>query len=150
MTDTHDRGNTGYLAFDPGVSTGYAEYNDNGEITRLGILRSLEELEEYLATTELRPRVVICEDYIIHSPRQLAAHKGSKVQTTRAIGMVRMMCRVWGSKFVLQSPRILSIGFTWAKVRRPRDSAHRDTHDQFAHAHGTYYLVKNGIKKVLG
>jgi len=138
-----------YLAFDPGTSTGWCAFDEEGEITAKGIERSIDALIDYLIDLDNfepanRPRVVIVEDYRIFSKRA-KAHIGSQVPTVQAIGMIRNYAKRWSAEYVLQPSSILPIAEKWSGVPLPKD--HSISHDIAAYNHGIYYLQRNGIIK---
>lgn len=133
-----------YLAFDPGVSTGWASFDESGEVTAKGIVRGLDNLIDFLADREEIPRVVIYEGYRVFG-HKAKAHIGSKVETVQAIGMIKVYASKWGAKLVEQPSSILAIAQLWSGVRLP--SNHDKSHDIAAYNHGVYYLQKNNIRK---
>jgi hypothetical protein len=135
--------NVTYLEFAPGVSTGWAGFDRNGEVVSKGILRGLDALIDFLQECD-RPDLVIYEDYII-LPHKAKAHIGSKGETIQAIGIIKAACRQWGVPYETQRANIMSIAEKWSGVKLP--SNHDRSHDISAYNHGVYYLQKNGIRK---
>jgi hypothetical protein len=133
-----------YLVFDPGLSTGWASFNQEGEITSKGILRGLDELISFLSDREDYPDVVIYEGYRVFG-HKAKAHIGSKVEAVQAIGMIKVYASRWKAEIVEQPSSILSIAQLWSGVRLP--SNHDKSHDIAAYNHGVYYLQKSGIRK---
>jgi len=135
-----------YLAFDPGISTGWASFDTTGEGRSKGILRGLDELMDWLSDrpAEVIPAVVICEDYRVFG-HKAKAHTGSRVETVQAIGMIKVYAKKWGAELVLQPSSILTIAQLWSGARLP--SNHDKSHDIAAYNHGVYYLQKCGIRK---
>lgn len=130
-----------YLAIDPGVSTGYATFDSKGTLLSKGILRSLDELMDFLQ--EQSPiDTIICEDYRVYG-HKAKAHTGSRVETVQAIGMVKVYANKWGAKLVLQPASILPIAQKFSGINLP--SNHKLSHDFAALNHGIYYLTKEGI-----
>lgn len=133
-----------YLAFDPGVSTGWASFDESGQVTAKGILRGLDALIEFLAERERIPTVVICESYRVFG-HKAKAHIGSRLETSQAEGMIKAYAARWKAEFVSQPSSILSIAQLWSGVKLP--SNHDKSHDIAAYNHGVYYLQKNGIRQ---
>ena len=133
-----------YLVFDPGLSTGWASFNQEGEITSKGILRGLDELISFLSDREDYPDVVIYEGYRVFG-HKAKAHIGSKVEAVQAIGMIKVYASKWRAEIVEQPSSILTIAQLWSGVKLP--SNHDKSHDIAAYNHGVYYLQKNNIRK---
>jgi hypothetical protein len=131
-----------YLAFDPGVSTGVCRFDKTGDETELKILRSLDELADYLEECE-PASVVIYESYRIFG-KKTQAHIGSDVPSAQAIGMIAAKARKWNAKIVNQPSNILTIAQLWTGVKIP--SNHKESHDIAAFLHGAYYLTQQGIR----
>lgn len=132
-----------YLCFDPGISTGWARFDNEGQITEKGILRGLDALADFLEETEI-PTHIICESYRVFK-HKATAHIGSKVETAQAIGMIKAKARLWKAEYIEQPSSILTIAQMWSGVKLP--SNHDKSHDIAAYNHGVYYLQKNGIRK---
>jgi hypothetical protein len=133
-----------YLVFDPGLSTGWAAFDEKGDVQAKGILRGLDELISFLSDREDYPDVVIYEGYTVFG-HKAKAHIGSKVETVQAIGMIKVYASRWKAEIVEQPSSILSIAQLWSGVRLP--SNHDKSHDIAAYNHGVYYLQKSGIRK---
>lgn len=134
-----------YLAFDPGVSTGWAGFDKSGEVISKGICRGLDALDDFLYEYADRPpEVVIYESYRIFG-HKAKAHIGSQVETAQAIGKITTYARRWKSKVIPQPSSILTIAQLWSGVKLP--SNHDRSHDIAAYNHGVYYLQSNHIRK---
>lgn len=134
-----------YLAFDPGVSTGWAAFDEKGDVVEKGIIRGLSDLIEWLDDREDIPEVVICESYAVFQKKAMA-HTGSKLETSQAIGMIKAKALgKWKAEYVEQPSSILSIAVLWSGVKLPGN--HDKSHDIAAYNHGVYYLQKNGIRQ---
>lgn len=134
-----------YLAFDPGISTGWAGFDASGEVVAKGILRGLDALDDFLYEyKDEPPEVVIYEKYVVFT-HKAKAHIGSKVETAQAIGKITTYARRWGSTQVAQPAGILPIAVKWSGVPLPAN--HNRSHDIAAYNHGVYYLQSNGIRK---
>lgn len=132
-----------YLAFDPGVSTGWAAFDSAGEVSAKGILRGLDELMDFLEDCT-RPETVIYESYRVFG-HKAKAHIGSKMETVQAIGVIKARTSRWKCILVEQPSSILPIATKWAGVKLP--SNHDKSHDIAAYLHGVYYLQKEGIRE---
>lgn len=134
-----------YLAFDPGETTGWAEFNDEGECKAYGQL-SFDELiakcEDWRGTPELK--TVIIEEFVVfnHKARKFA---GSRMKTSQAIGIIKSMAHANGAKVVEQPANIKPIAQKWTQIKPPSD--HSQSHWVDAFNHGAYYLIKQNIRK---
>lgn len=144
MTNASGGENTDtYLIFDPGVSTGWARFDEFGNVSDKGICRGLDALSDFLEECE-PATVVVYESYRVFK-HKANAHIGSKVEAAQAIGMIKAKARKWNAKTVEQPANILPIAAMWSGVELPKN--HKISHDIAAYNHGVYYLQKNGIRK---
>lgn len=132
-----------YLAFDPGLTVGWAAFDESGKECAWG-QTPWDNVGKILDTFGGNLIAVICEDYVINPH---VSHGGSKVETVRVIGMMQEYCRANNVPLVLQPPRIKKIGYAWAGRAPLPKSQHAQSHQFDALAHGVYYLQKNGIRK---
>lgn len=131
-----------YLALDPGDTTGWAGFKENGDVDGFGDLFSKEDVYEMLNRN--RPDVVICEDYFLY-PWLAKEQSWSPFDTVRIIGAVEFWCWDNDKLLVLQKPDIKGIAYKWAGLVKPNNK--KMTHQTDAYVHGVYYLQKNGIRK---
>lgn len=137
-----------YLAFDPGHTTGYAIFNNEGDIVDWGDLKGLRELSAFLGTQD-RPNGVIYEEYRVRGDRGgISANVGSRLETVQAIGVIKAKCFEWEIEPVEQPAQIKKIAEMWSK-HKPTGS-HDKSHKVDAFNHGVYYLVKNKIRSITG
>lgn len=138
-----------YLAFDPGKTTGWARFNDDGSSHSYGQV-TIDELiakcEEWKAEDEFNNLLiaVIVEDYVLFK-RKAAAQVGSRMETSQAIGVLKTLASATGAKFVLQPSNIKSTAEKWTQLFPP--SNHKNSHWVDAFNHGAYYLINAGIRK---
>lgn len=136
MTDS-DR----YLALDPGKTTGWASFDEQGNGITMGqvdVLGLIELLDETTAQT------IITEDYKLY-PWKRDEQIWSRLDTVRIIGMIQYFCYKNNRNFVLQAPSIKSIGYMWAGITEAK--SHKNSHERDAYVHGVYFLQKAGIRK---
>ncbi len=143
-----------YLAIDPGEhnrpggSTGWATFDDLGEIITFGQIQNhkiTSFVDEKLKKGDVK--AVICEDYInFTGKRYAAARNWSKNKTSVAIGRVEAICELHNVPLHKQPSSILPIGYKYLGIEPP--SNHDISHQFSAAAHGTYWLHQNGILKV--
>lgn len=134
---------TYFMAIDPGKTTGYATWDEQGVPNGFGHVRSAAEL-----STELQrhgPKVVIVENFRLR-PWLSTQQSWSDFPASRVIGMVEMYCELAGAALVKQEPSCKETGYAWSGVKKAKD--HKDSHYRDAYAHGVFYLVKNKIRTV--
>ena len=139
-----------YLAFDPGNTTGYAEFDVHGEISDFGqINNGVEGITDFVMQYDKPIHTVIIESYmVLPDDHSVKANVGSKLETVQVIGVLRGWAYSKKAKIVMQQPQIKKIAELQAgfKVK----GKHENTHWQDAVLHGVYYLVKNKIRKPKG
>ena len=137
-----------YLAYDPGKTTGWAAFRDNGEVFAYGqvsleeLIDHLNEVQEWSKTDPIK--VIIYEDFIVYKSK---AQKltGSRMEASQAIGMIKKLASDTGAKLVQQPANIKSIAQKWTQLR-PRGS-HDKSHWIDAFNHGAFYLINKGIRQ---
>lgn len=144
--DFQPTGQERYLALDPGISTGYATFRDNGDLIRTGTLRNgAEELYPFLnLINPLVPFDVIVENYRLY-PWKAMQQSWATLETVRFIGAVDFWAKQQGITVHLQDPNIKGIGYKWAGIKVPKN--HDLSHETDAFVHGVYFLQKAGIRK---
>ena len=128
------------ISVDPGESSGIAYWSDKGEFVEKEILTE-EELFDQLERLE-NVTVVVCEDYRLRQGKQMV-QTGSRFVAVQIIGALKAYARRCGSKFVLQTPNVLSVASLHSGVKRP--SNHARSHDIDAYNHGYYYFETKGM-----
>lgn len=135
-----------YLAFDPGKTTGWARFSDEGEAVGYGQL-NLDELIEYtnsvLAEDETIQAVIV-EDWLLFK-KKAAQQVGSRMEASQAIGILKKLATDAGAKFVLQPSNIKSIAEKWTQIKPV--GSHANSHWVDAFNHGAFYLINAGIRK---
>jgi len=130
-----------YLALDPGKTTGWATFAEDGSGITMGQYNA-EQLINFM--DETTAKIIITEDYRLF-PWKLKEQAWSKLDTVRLIGMIQYWCYKTQRTLILQDPNIKSIGYMWAGI--PKAGAHKNSHERDAYVHGVYYLQKNGIRR---
>ena len=128
------------ISVDPGESSGIAYWSDKGEFVEKEILTE-EELFDQLERLE-NVTVVVCEDYRLRQGKQLV-QTGSRFVAVQIIGALKAYARRCGSKFVLQTPNVLSVASLHSGIKRPNN--HSKSHDVDAYNHGYYYFETKGL-----
>jgi len=139
-----------YLAFDPGNTTGWAEFDAHGKIVDHGqIENGVEGLTEFLFSYDKPVQTVIYESYMVRpDDHSVKANVGSKLETVQAIGIIRGWAYTRKAELAPQQPQIKKIAELQAGFKVKGD--HKNSHWQDAVLHGVYYLVKNGKRKPKG
>lgn len=143
-----------YYSFDPGYRTGFASFDEKGELTGLTILEG-PQLDIFLGTAFLRnpvfmspeppPTTFIYEDFILEQSRPGADQTGSRMPACLAIGKIQLVGNVINAEMVPR-PRsqlysgLIKAGYKYSRGQHPRD-------DHAAHAHGENYLILKKVKK---
>lgn len=135
-------GEVKYIAIDPGNTSGWAKFDEKGEILEFGQFTLAEQnkwLDENITSglTE-----VIIEDYMNYAWKE--QKKWSKNQTSKNIGAIEMICELRGVPYYLQPANVKKIGYKFAGLGEA-PSNHAISHQYDAVAHGTYRLRTTGV-----
>lgn len=133
-----------YLAIDPGDVTGWAAFDEKGDIITLGQVEDSEFSSWARQVINPRLKAIICEDYRIMS-QKAQSHSWSRVPTIKKIGVIEDNAAFHGVKVILQPNNAKSTGYAWGGITAP--SNHGISHQYDAYAHGVYYLQKSGVRK---
>lgn len=133
-----------FIAIDPGDTTGFAEFDNNGDLLGMGQIEEAHFQDWVLNTINDSLRAVIIEDYKILA-HKAKAHSWSRVPTIKKIGVIESACLIHGVKSVLQANTVKATGYAWGGIVPA--SNHNVSHQLDAFAHGVYYLQQNGIRK---
>lgn len=129
-----------YLAIDPGGSTGWATFTEDGHAITLGTCRTREQVYELLR--KVNPQHLIVEDWITKQNAQLG---GDKLEVIRVIGALEFYAYIKRIPIVEQPNTIKGIGYKWAGLKQ--GGPKRDSHERDAYVHGVYFLQRKGIRK---
>lgn len=134
-------GDWAYLALDPGETTGWAAFDDKGEVLKMGQFTQAEQnkwLDKHIQATL---KEVIIEEYRNYKG---GTFRGQKNQTSKNIGAIEMICELRGVPYVTQPANIKKIGYKFAGLGAAPTN-HAISHQYDAVAHGTYRLRITGI-----
>lgn len=135
-----------YLSFDPGLTTGWASFNNDGTVRAMG-QASLDELMDLCADWSLQEEeivAVIYEDWLLykHKAPKLV---GSRMEASQAIGIIKAMAKRKNATLVRQPANILRQVEQWTQIFPPKD--HRQSHQIDAFNHGAGYLIQQGLRR---
>lgn len=131
-----------YLAIDPGKTTGYAAFDENGNILEFDEIKGYDEFLDWFE--EQKPGLVILERY---RNRGGAPNFFSDMPTNQHIGAIKRICRKRKIPVVEQDPSpALTIGLRFLGLHTTYLGKHVPDKVS-ALAHGKYYLRKAGIDK---
>ena len=136
-----------YLAIDPGHTTGWATFDEEGVFTGLGKITGEDKFLDWLETQvkENKPRLVIIEQY--RNRPGTAVNSWSTGPTQQHIGAITRILRKAHVQMTMQDPSpALSIGLRFIGMHTLYEGKHVPD-DVSAYAHGTYYLRRSGIQK---
>lgn len=133
-----------YVSFDPGVTTGVATWDEEGNLLRnIGVQQAGLDALLYGFEQINTIKVFVVEEYRVYASKAVA-HIGSKVETAQVIGQISATARRMGIEVVMQPATILNIAMMWAQVKKPKGHLPDDVS---AYLHGYYYLHRKGIIK---
>lgn len=133
-----------YLAIDPGDVSGFATFNDNGDLLDMGQVDEKEYYEWVRNIINDSLLHVIVEDYKVMA-HKAKAHSWSRIPTIKKIGAVESACDLHGVKYTLQLNTVKPTGYAWGGIQPA--SNHNISHQLDAYAHGVYFLQQNGIRQ---
>lgn len=135
-----------YIALDPGETTGFALFADDGELIKYGQFTQKDQADWLKKHVTPKLKLIIVEDYKNYAWKR--QKNWSRNQTSKNIGAVEMIANIVGIPIHLQMANAKGIGFKWAHLNEKVCMAnHSQSHQYVAVAHGVYYLQLNGIRK---
>jgi len=139
-------GEVKYLSLDPGNSTGWATFRENGSAIEFGTVKgkvNFYDLLSNMQTSEPEWTHIICENYKLY-PWKSTEQAWSQLDTVRIIGALEMFAHDHLLDLTFQDPSVKTIAYKWAGLAVPKQKA--QTHETDAYVHGIYYLQKAGIR----
>jgi hypothetical protein len=130
-----------YLGIDPGGTTGYAIFDEVGDVIDFGDIPDTE-IDDWLDALDYEIETVIIEEYRVypHIPQVY-----SKMETPQTIARVKSWAHKAKVKVVEQPAQLTQIGYKYLGLKKPKKKA--DTHKWDAVAIGVYWLQRRGIRK---
>ena len=133
-----------YLAIDPGMTSGWAVFDEVGTIIEYGQFAYADATKELKVLIHDELLTIIVEDYKNHPWMK---QKGwGKNETSKLIGKIETLAELRDIPIVLQSNTVKGIGYMYAGLKPP--SNHSISHQFDAYAHGVYWLQTEGIRPV--
>lgn len=133
-----------YIAFDPGLTTGVAYFNEKGETELLVQIKGIEEFYVWLHTFDRPFDYMIYEAYVIN-PK--VDHGGDEVPAAQIIGIIRGFAYANEKILIKQLAYNKVPGYTFLGKKYVKGKKTKTIHQEDAESHGAYYLVKNRIMK---
>lgn len=127
------------LVVDPGDTTGFAMFQDNGELFEKGQADFSKFLE--VLYNSICSRIIV-EDYRLRAGKQ-AQQTGSRFQAVQVIGALKYHAFLHDVQFELASVQAKTLGSMYSGVKPPSD--HKKSHEIDAYNIGIYWLVDNKI-----
>lgn len=126
-----------YISVDPGLNTGWAKWNEDGEIMSYGKLKQ-EEFFNWFETQRFKWLIIE-----IYRNRPGATNAWSKGETQQHIGVCKRHANKIGARVVEQDPSpCLAIGLRFLGLHDMYQGKH--VPDEIsAMAHGEYYMRKH-------
>lgn len=138
------KGEPAYLALDPGETTGWAKFDEHGEVLSMGQFKQAEQTKWLTENLTSSLKAVICEEYRIYDQKR--QKKWSRNQTSKNEGAIQLLAEMRGVPFFLQPANVKAIGYKYAGLGQA-PSNHAISHQYDAVAHGTYWLRGKNILK---
>jgi len=128
------------LVVDPGDTTGYALFYDDGELY-VKNQGDFIHIMEMLQNTIHIERIVV-EDYRLRAGKQ-AQQTGSRFQAVQVIGALKYHAFLHDVQFELANVQAKTLGSMYSGVKPPSD--HKKSHEIDAYNIGIYWLVTHDI-----
>lgn len=128
------------LVVDPGDTTGYALFYDDGELyvkNQGDFLHVMEMLQNTLHIER-----IVVEDYRLRAGKQ-AQQTGSRFQAVQVIGALKYHAFLHDIPFELATVQAKTLGSMYSGVKPPSD--HKKSHEIDAYNIGIYWLVDNKV-----
>jgi hypothetical protein len=137
------------VAFDPGLATGYAFF-DEGRPSHLGDIRGMEKMDDFLVNLidkYGKPDVVVIEDFRLWSWKA-KQQAGSKMEASKVIGKIELWAKMNKIPITMQKPQDKDMGVVWSKLKIPLN--HDKSHHIVAYNHAVFFLVTHGMMLPMG
>jgi hypothetical protein len=137
-----------YIFIDPGETTGWAKFADNGDTIALGQVKGFDNLCAFININlhiSQPIKQVTVEEFKLY-PWKSNAQMWSEFETVQVIGAIRAKCYTLNLPYETVPAKNYPMGFRYQGMDVPPHS--NPLHDQLvAHAHGVYWLQSHGIRK---
>lgn len=135
-----------YLAIDPGDTSGWATFDDQGNLTGMGQFKDTNFVAEITELLHSDLKHVIIEDYVLFKHRAMAQtnSRGRQLKTAKMVGKIEMLCDLKGVPYTKQESSRYKIGAMWGGFQIPDN--HSISHQYVAAAHGIFWLQMNEVR----
>ena len=134
-----------YIALDPGQQTGYATFDEAGNITDMDYLVLNEVRTRFAEDIKENPTAVVAESWRL-DPKRAMAFSWSPMPECRLLGWIEGVCWARGITYVEQAPGVKTAGYMhWGRKALPHSNPMNHAWD--AVVHGREYLIKQGVLK---
>ena len=137
-----------YLAYDPGYTTGFVKFTNDGEAAdweQFTLEEAPDHFERMRVLHEEDPILaVIYEKYILWK-RKALQQSGSNLPASQVVGMIKQLASFAGVEPVGQDSNILGTAQKIVGMKMP--SNHAQSHWVSAYLHGGMWLINQGIRK---
>ena len=134
-----------YVALDPGETTGWAVFRNDGKPLGMGQFKQSEQTRVLTELLHSDVKACIVEDYVNYGHKQ--QKRWSRNQTSKNIGAIELLCELRSVPLVLQGASVKHIGYKWSGLDGP-PSNHSISHQFDAYVHGVYWLQQNMVVPV--
>lgn len=140
----------GYLFIDPGLTSGLAYFDDDGDLIWSREIRGIRQffMFTYAFLKKVRPKHIAYERFNLSSdPKKQKAQTGSNMPATQIIGQLEGLAELFKVETVLMNQSDKEIGYRWYFKKPPPPKSHMKD-EKVALSIGMFWLVSNKIKKL--
>lgn len=139
------------LAFDPGMTTGYAVIEDNhvmhwGELATPSVAQAVPNFD--LTIKSYLSEIIVCEEYRIYH-HKTKHHGGSDLFTARVIGCIETLAHQHGLDVIFQSAHVAKQFVTDERLKEWHYWVRGQRHSRDAIRHACYYRIFGPPKKAI-
>lgn len=136
-----------YFVTDPGETTGWAKFDDDGTFIEMGQVRGIVAFGSYfhncLEESSRQTKGIEAVLYETYKIFPNINQGGSEVPAAQVIGIIKILCHLYHVPVEGIDPKYKRIGYAWSNTRPP--SNHDISHGPDARALGEYWLRKHKV-----